>query len=100
MARPRSWPTWWCSSARNGPASSPAKPSWWTAPPRGPSSEASHMAVTQAPDATDVVLAARGLTKMYGGFRAVDGVDMDVSRNAIHALVGPNGAGKTTLINM
>ena len=58
------------------------------------------MAVSQAPETTDVVLAARGLTKMYGGFRAVDGVDMDVSRNAIHALVGPNGAGKTTLINM
>ena len=49
---------------------------------------------------SEVVLAARGVTKMYGGFRAVDGVDLDVTRNHVHALVGPNGAGKTTLINM
>jgi branched-chain amino acid transport system ATP-binding protein len=47
-----------------------------------------------------VVLAARGVSKMYGGFRAVDNVDLDVGRNHVHALVGPNGAGKTTLINM
>lgn len=54
---------------------------------------------TQA-QANAIVLTARGVSKMYGGFRAVDSVDLDVSRNHIHALVGPNGAGKTTLINM
>ncbi|HEX6513607.1 MAG TPA: ABC transporter ATP-binding protein [Chloroflexota bacterium] len=50
--------------------------------------------------AGDVVLAARGVSKLYGRFKAVDGVDLDVGRNHIHALVGPNGAGKTTLINI
>lgn len=48
----------------------------------------------------DVVMAARGLTKQYGPFRAVDDVDLDVESNAIHAFVGPNGAGKSTLLSM
>jgi len=46
------------------------------------------------------VLAARGLTRDFRGFRAVDGVDLDVAEGAVHALVGPNGAGKTTLFHM
>jgi branched-chain amino acid transport system ATP-binding protein len=36
----------------------------------------------------------------FGGFVAVDGVDLDVLEGDIHALVGPNGAGKSTLLNM
>jgi branched-chain amino acid transport system ATP-binding protein len=46
------------------------------------------------------VLAARGLTRDFRGFRAVDGVDLDVAEGSVHALVGPNGAGKTTLFNL
>jgi branched-chain amino acid transport system ATP-binding protein len=46
------------------------------------------------------VLSARGLTRDFRGFRAVDGVDLDVAEGAVHALVGPNGAGKTTLFHM
>jgi len=45
-------------------------------------------------------LAARGLTKAYGPFVAVNGVDLNVEAHAIHALVGPNGAGKSTLLAM
>ncbi|WP_433207770.1 ABC transporter ATP-binding protein [Dactylosporangium sp. CS-047395] len=45
-------------------------------------------------------LVARGLTRDFRGFRAVDGVDLDVAAGAVHALVGPNGAGKTTLFNL
>jgi len=37
-------------------------------------------------------LSARGLSKEFRGFRAVDGVDLDVPDGAVHALVGPNGA--------
>jgi branched-chain amino acid transport system ATP-binding protein len=48
----------------------------------------------------DVVLSARGLTKEFRGFVAVDGVDLDVRRGTIHALIGPNGAGKTTCFNL
>ena len=46
------------------------------------------------------ILAARGLTRDFRGFRAVDGVDLDVAEGSVHALVGPNGAGKTTLFNL
>jgi branched-chain amino acid transport system ATP-binding protein len=40
------------------------------------------------------------LTRDFRGFRAVDGVDLDVAEGSVHALVGPNGAGKTTLFNL
>jgi branched-chain amino acid transport system ATP-binding protein len=46
------------------------------------------------------ILAAHGLTRDFRGFRAVDGVDLDVAEGSVHALVGPNGAGKTTLFNL
>lgn len=45
-------------------------------------------------------LCARGLTRDFRGFRAVDGVDLEVAAGSVHALVGPNGAGKTTLFNL
>ncbi|MEO3999918.1 ABC transporter ATP-binding protein [Mesorhizobium sp. CAU 1732] len=48
----------------------------------------------------DIVLSASRLTKQFGGFKAVDGVDLDVRRGTIHALIGPNGAGKTTCFNL
>jgi ABC-type branched-subunit amino acid transport system ATPase component len=47
-----------------------------------------------------VVLSARGLTMRFGGFTAVDDVDLDVEEGELHALVGPNGAGKSTLLNL
>jgi branched-chain amino acid transport system ATP-binding protein len=47
-----------------------------------------------------VVLSARGLTMRFGGFTAVDDVDLDVREGELHALVGPNGAGKSTLLNL
>src|SRR4051794_33562742 len=46
------------------------------------------------------VLCARGLTRDFRGFRAVDGVDLNIREGSVHALVGPNGAGKTTLFNL
>ncbi len=48
----------------------------------------------------DVILHAKGLTKTFRDFTAVDAVDLSVRRGTIHALVGPNGAGKTTLFNL
>jgi branched-chain amino acid transport system ATP-binding protein len=47
-----------------------------------------------------IVLAARGLSKFYGPFRAVDAVDLDVHERDIHVFIGPNGAGKSTVLNM
>ncbi|KMO31909.1 amino acid ABC transporter ATP-binding protein [Methylobacterium variabile] len=49
---------------------------------------------------SDTALETRGLTKAFGGFRAVRGLDLKVRRHAIHALIGPNGAGKTTVFNL
>ena len=45
-------------------------------------------------------IVARGLTKRFGTFAAVDGVDLEVPRGACYAFLGPNGAGKSTTIGM
>ena len=49
---------------------------------------------------TPVMLSARGLRKEFGGFVAVNNVDLDVHHARVHALIGPNGAGKTTVFNL
>ena len=41
-----------------------------------------------------------GLTKRYGDFTAVDGLDLEVGSGLIFGLLGPNGAGKTTTLRM
>ncbi|MBA3497861.1 MAG: ABC transporter ATP-binding protein [Gemmatimonadota bacterium] len=41
-----------------------------------------------------------GLTKRYGKFTAVDGIDLEVPRGELFGLLGPNGAGKSTSIRM
>ena len=48
----------------------------------------------------DIVLEVRGLSKYFGGLKAVDGVDIAVKRGGVHALIGPNGSGKTTTLNV
>lgn len=45
------------------------------------------------------LLQARSVTKRYGGFTAVDSVDLNVLPGSIHSVIGPNGAGKTTLFH-
>ncbi|MBF6616902.1 MAG: ABC transporter ATP-binding protein [Candidimonas sp.] len=45
------------------------------------------------------ILRARGVTKRFGKFTAVDSVDLSVAPNTIHSVIGPNGAGKTTLFH-
>ncbi|MEX0585311.1 MAG: ATP-binding cassette domain-containing protein, partial [Pirellulales bacterium] len=46
------------------------------------------------------MLEAKGLVKIYGRRRVVDGVDFDVDVGEIVGLLGPNGAGKTTSFRM
>lgn len=48
----------------------------------------------------DVHLEVRGLTKRFGGLKAVDNLSFDVYRGEILGIIGPNGAGKTTTFNL
>jgi branched-chain amino acid transport system permease protein len=64
----------------------------------GPS-ERPGMAAGRAP-AGDVILDVRGLSRAFGGLKAVDNVSFTVRRGAILGIIGPNGAGKTTVFNL
>jgi branched-chain amino acid transport system permease protein len=48
----------------------------------------------------ETVLDVKGLSKYFGGLKAVDEVDLAVKRGSVHALIGPNGSGKTTTLNV
>ncbi len=48
----------------------------------------------------DIILEVRGLSRSFGGLRAVQNVSFQVCRGAILGVVGPNGAGKTTVFNL
>ena len=67
------------------------------------------MEATAAPDRPDAapqgggdgaILAAAGVSKIFGGLVAVDDVSFEIPRKAIVSIIGPNGAGKTTFFNM
>jgi ABC-type branched-subunit amino acid transport system ATPase component/ABC-type branched-subunit amino acid transport system permease subunit len=47
-----------------------------------------------------VALGIKGLTKSFGGVRALRDVTVVVAAGTVHSLIGPNGAGKTTLVNL
>lgn len=46
------------------------------------------------------LLSTRGLTRYFGGLRAVGDVDFDLPAGQIRAIIGPNGAGKTTFVSL
>jgi len=56
--------------------------------------------VQNRPKQDGTLLTVTNLAKHFGGLKAVDGVDMEVRRCEIQALIGPNGSGKTTILNM
>jgi branched-chain amino acid transport system ATP-binding protein len=52
------------------------------------------------PEPAAACLEIKSLTKRFGGFYALNELDMVVAPGHIHALIGPNGAGKTTFFNL
>jgi len=51
-------------------------------------------------NASGLVVEAEALTRRFGDFTAVDGVDLHVERGAVFGFLGPSGSGKTTVIRM
>ena len=61
------------------------------------------LAVMSTPPANEVrgpAIHVRGLEKSYKELRVLRGVDLDVARGSIFALLGSNGAGKTTVVEI
>ncbi|WP_344301074.1 ABC transporter ATP-binding protein, partial [Sinomonas flava] len=56
--------------------------------------------MSEAGDAPQPAIRARGLTKRFGHHTAVDRLDLEVPRGAVFGFLGPNGSGKTTTIRM
>lgn len=52
------------------------------------------------PTPTTPAIDAHGLTKRFGDFTAVRGLDLLVETGTVVSLLGPNGAGKTTMVRM
>lgn len=46
------------------------------------------------------LLAITNLSKNFGGFAALSGIDLTVAQGTVHGIIGPNGSGKTTLFNV
>lgn len=66
---------------------------------RGPAA-AGELTLSQDEAVEAPALAVEGLSKHFGGLKAVDDIGFEVKRGGVHALIGPNGSGKTTTLNM
>lgn len=51
-------------------------------------------------DGGGLAIRVEGLVKLFGSFRALDGLDLSVAKGEVHGFLGPNGAGKSTAIRV
>ena len=86
----RRWPQWFTSHAHGQEALLGAS---------GTSISAAKAALRPSNDDAPL-LSVRGLSKSFGGLKAVQDVSFEVSRGEIVGIIGPNGAGKTTVFNL
>jgi ABC-type sugar transport system ATPase subunit len=54
----------------------------------------------QSSQPSDIALAVRGVSKVFGGVAALNGVDVEFPRGSVTAIMGDNGAGKSTLMKV
>src|ERR1700748_1024968 len=71
----------------------------WRAKTKAPAPSAP-LKLMPAMDGGDIVLEVSGLSKHFGGPKGSEGVDIQVKRGSVHALIGPNGSGKTTTLKV
>ena len=58
------------------------------------------VAMDASPSREKAALSVRDLSVSFDGFKAVDGVSLDIEHGELRVVIGPNGAGKTTLLDM
>ena len=46
------------------------------------------------------ILYLNGITVSFDGFRALDGLNLDIARGELRCIIGPNGAGKSTMMDV
>ncbi|MBC3920685.1 branched-chain amino acid ABC transporter ATP-binding protein/permease [Undibacterium sp. CY18W] len=66
------------------------------------SAQASHdLAIVKASEArVGVLLTARKVLMQFGGLKALNQVDLQITKGTVHGLIGPNGSGKSTMMNV
>jgi ABC-type branched-subunit amino acid transport system ATPase component/ABC-type branched-subunit amino acid transport system permease subunit len=67
--------------------------------PDGPAT-ANMTRAASSPAAPRMILEVRGLSKSFGGLRAIDNISFSIEAGAVVGIIGPNGAGKTSLFNL
>lgn len=88
-----------------GTPASPLEAAEMVSAPHGPRAQEAQAALADVPHVPgapkpDPIVIVNGVTRQFGGLKAVDVEHVEIQRGSITALIGPNGAGKTTFFNL